>query len=100
MDTTNTQEYRNPAEEIWELLRETDRIIKETSLQQKETDRLIKETSLQMKETDRKIGELGNRFGELAEHLVAPGIVRRFNDMGYHFDDVIAERVKIPDGSG
>ena len=27
-----------------------------------------------MEETDRKIGELGNRFGELAEHLVAPGI--------------------------
>ena len=25
-----------------------------------------------MKKTDRKIGELGNRFGELAEHLVLP----------------------------
>ena len=53
-----------------------------------------------MKETGRKIGELGNRFGELAEHLVAPGIVQRFNDRGYHFDDFLAERVRIPDDSG
>ena len=60
----------------------------------------MKETDRQLKETDRKIGELGNRFGELAEHLVAPGIAQRFNDMGYHFDDIIAERVQILDASG
>ncbi|MDR3173567.1 MAG: hypothetical protein LBU19_04890 [Treponema sp.] len=48
----------------------------------------------------KQIGELGDRFGELAEHLVAPGIIRRFNDMGYHFDDTIAERVRIPDDTG
>ena len=36
-------------------------------------------------ETDRKIGELGNRFGELAEHLVAPGIVDKFNALGFFF---------------
>ena len=128
MDTIHTQEPVNPADEIWAILRETDRIVqenalkvheidrqmretdlkmqetdrivKETALQMKQTDRQMKETDRQMKETDRKIGELGNRFGELAEHLVAPGIVRRFNDLGYHFDDIIAERVKITDGQG
>jgi hypothetical protein len=26
------------------------------------------------RELDRKMGELGNRFGELAEHLAAPSI--------------------------
>jgi len=36
-------------------------------------------------ETDRKIGELGNRFGELAEHLVAPGIKEKFNEQGFYF---------------
>jgi hypothetical protein len=142
MDTIKTQEPVNPADEIWAILRETDRIVKEnalkvheidrqmretdlkmqetdrivkataiqmqetdrvvkeTALQMKETDRQMKETDRQMKETDRKIGERGNRFGELAEHLVAPGIVRRFNELGYHFDDIIAERVKITDGQG
>ena len=40
-----------------------------------------------MKETDRKIGELGNRFGELAEHLVAPGIMEKFNELGFFFNE-------------
>jgi hypothetical protein len=121
MDTINIQEPVNPADEIWAILRETDRILKENALKMEETDRIVKETALQMKETDRKmqetdrqmketdrqmkktdrkIGELSNRFGELAEHLVAPGIAQRFNELGYHFDNMIAERVKIPDSSG
>ena len=40
-----------------------------------------------MKETDRKISNLGNRFGELAEHLVAPGIMDKFNELGYCFTE-------------
>ena len=64
---------------------ETDRIAKENAERQKEIDRQMKETDRQMKETDRKIGDLGNRFGELAEHLVAPGIVERFMELGFHF---------------
>jgi len=31
---------------------------------------------------------LHNSFGEMAEHLVAPGIYKRFNELGYHFDAV------------
>jgi hypothetical protein len=100
MDAVNMQGSPNPADEIWALLRETDRILKENAVTMKETDRQMKETDRQMKETDRKIGELSNRFGELAEHLVAPGIVQRFNELGYHFDDIIAERVKISGGKG
>ncbi|MCL2792886.1 MAG: DUF3782 domain-containing protein [Spirochaetaceae bacterium] len=50
-----------------------------------ETDRQFKETRKQMKETDRKIGELGNRFGELAEHLVLPGILEKFSNIGLDF---------------
>ena len=38
-----------------------------------------------MKETDRKIGELSNRFGELVEHLVAPSIMEKFNEIGFFF---------------
>jgi hypothetical protein len=49
---------------------------------------------------DKQMGELHNRFGELAEHLVAPGIISRFNDLGYHFNDTIAERVRILDSTG
>jgi hypothetical protein len=48
------------------------------------------ETNRKMKETDKRIGELGNRFGELAEHLVAPSIAEKFNALGFHFNDISA----------
>ena len=72
-------------QEVSERQKETDRLIKENAERQKETDRQMKETDRQMKETDRKLGKLGNRFGELAEHLVSPGIVEKFNALGFHF---------------
>jgi hypothetical protein len=44
------------------------------------------------KDFNRRVGHLDNRFGELAEHLVAPNIVKKFNALGYHFNDVAKER--------
>ena len=72
--------YKEPLtfEKVWEMFQKTDKKFQETREQMKETDR-------QMKETDRKIGELGNRFGELAEHLVLPGIMEKFNALGFQF---------------
>ncbi|MDR1636944.1 MAG: hypothetical protein LBR93_06370 [Treponema sp.] len=48
----------------------------------------------------KEMGDLNNRFGELAEHLVAPGIVRHFNELGYHFGNSVIGRLKILDGPG
>jgi len=31
------------------------------------------------------MGGLHNSFGEMTEHLVAPGIIRRFNELGFKF---------------
>ena len=45
----------------------------------KETERIVKETSRQM-------GLLNNRFGELAEHMVAPSIMEKFNELGFNFN--------------
>jgi len=102
-------------EKVWAMSQETDRklqevaqIVRETGLELKETERFIKElqketnlqmkeTNLQMKETDRKMGDLYNRFGEMAEHLVAPGIAARFNERGFHFDSIMPGGVKIVD---
>ena len=61
-------------EKVWEMFQET--------------DRKFQETDRQMKETDRKIGELGNRFGELAEHLVAHGIMEKFNALNFNFENI------------
>jgi hypothetical protein len=96
------QELRN---ENRETVKETDRQMKETDRRMKETERLLKEsgaeTDRRMKETDQRMKELQqqvkdtnksmgavtNRFGELAEHLVAPNIIEKFNDLGYEFSE-------------
>jgi len=80
-------------QEIAEMQKETGRIKKETAESLKETDRIVKRNGKQM-------GELHRRFGQLAEHLVAPGIVRRFNEIGYHFDLVATKGAKLYDKHG
>jgi predicted AAA+ superfamily ATPase len=44
-----------------------------------------------MKALQKSMGYLSNRFGELAEYLVVPNIVDKFNALGYHFKDVCRE---------
>ena len=92
-------------QETREQMKETDRQMKETDRRMQETDRQIKETGLQMKETDRRmketdrqIGKLGNRFGEMVEHLVVPNIMEKFNDLGFTFEQV-AQNFVIKDSS-
>jgi hypothetical protein len=72
-------------EKVWAMFQETDRKIKEVAELQKETDRQFKETDRKFKETDRIVGKLGNRFGQLVEHLVAPNIKEKFNERGFCF---------------
>ena len=115
-------------EQVWAMFQETDRRMKETDRQMKETDRKFQETDRQMKETDRKfqdterlmkeiaqrfketekliksngeqIGGLHRSIGELAEHLVAPGIAARFNELGFHFDTIAPGGLKIQNEKG
>ena len=94
-------------EKVWAMFQETDRKFQETDRkfqetreQMQETREQMQETDRKMKETDRKIGELSNRFGELAEHLVAPGIAEKFNELGHHFDGVAPGGYIISDDTG
>jgi len=80
-------------EKVWAMFQET-------AERQKETDRIVKENARQMKRLDKQMGYLNNRFGELAEHLVAPSIARRFNEMGFHFDSLAPGGEKISDENG
>ena len=80
-------------EKVWASIQENDRKLTEKfdrvavdmRRMRDEVSEQQKETARQMKETDRRLGDLGNRFGELAEHLVAPGIVDKFNALGFRF---------------
>jgi len=87
-------------EKVWAMFQETREQMKETDRKFQETDRKFRETDKKFRETDRKFGELGNRFGELAEHLVAPGIAERFNELGYSFDLIATKGCKVYDEKG
>jgi predicted AAA+ superfamily ATPase len=43
---------------------------------------------------------LHKSFGELAEHLVAPGIEKRFNELKYHFSETAPKGYLIKDENG
>ncbi|MDR1909708.1 MAG: hypothetical protein LBQ35_07325 [Spirochaetaceae bacterium] len=84
------------AEELWALMAENERQRKESEAYLKA---LFEETRQQMKETDRKISNLGSRLGELMERLTAPGILKKFTDLGYRFERV-APHYQLYSGSG
>ena len=69
------QELSPEIQEIWDLFRDTDKRIKETSEQMKDTDRRIKEL------TD-TVNALTGKWGKFVEGLVAPGAVRMFKERG------------------
>ena len=94
METTTSIPASLTFEQVWAVVQETALQMKETDRKMQETDLKMQETALQMKETDRRlketnrlIGGLGNRFGELAEHLVTPGIREKFNALGFNFTE-------------
>jgi len=65
---------------------ETERLMKENAeRQQKEWAERQREAEQRLKENERIVGKLGNRFGELVEHLVAPNIRKKFNELGFCF---------------
>jgi hypothetical protein len=77
-------------EKVWAMFQETDRKSQEMWEKMREEREI----------TDRIVGDLGNRFGEMVEHLVAPSINKRFNELGYHFDAVAPGGYIIRDDEG
>jgi predicted AAA+ superfamily ATPase len=53
-----------------------------------------------MKVLREKMGDLVHSFGDLAEHLVAPGIAKKFNALGFHFDSVTPGGKELLDDQG
>jgi hypothetical protein len=71
--------------------------MEENERERKENERQMKESAQRL---DKIMGDLGNRFGELAEHLVAPNIMEKFNALGYHFEGVFPDcKIKTPGGT-
>ena len=94
LDIISLQEHlRKVMDEVSAKLREVSESQRELSESQKETEKIVRRNSKQM-------GDLHRSFGELAEHLVAPNIHKRFNELGYHFDRCAPGGLKLFDERG
>ncbi|MDR2150585.1 MAG: hypothetical protein LBO67_07210 [Spirochaetaceae bacterium] len=98
METIQTiPEWKVAADEIWAVLKETDRIMKENAKEQAlrlaETDRIMKEDAKEQAERsadlDKKIervsanvGGLNRSMGELIENLIAARLWEKFPEYG------------------
>jgi hypothetical protein len=82
---------------VWALFKETDarmaRQSEEADKRLKELEKVVKEAAEERKKTERLIqanakliGNLGNRFGEMVEHMVVPNLVEKFSKLGFLFD--------------
>jgi len=97
MEAVHTQPPPPSFETVWVALQEV-------AERQKETDRLMKENSeridRKMARVSKQMGDLHNSFGEMAEHLVAPSIEERFNELGFHFSAVAPGGYRVLDDKG
>jgi hypothetical protein len=82
--------------EIGQAHKETEAAIKETQAALKETQTALKETQTALKETQRLVGDLGNKFGDEAEHTLVPGLQEKFKQFGFQFG-VLNRNRKIKD---
>ena len=102
-------------EKIWAILLENAEQLKELKQEtaerqlqcqkeaaEREAERLKEaaEYRKQQKRLNRQMGFITNRFGELAEHLVAPRIHSRFNELGHFFSEAAPNGHKIFDENG
>ncbi|MCL2232051.1 MAG: cell envelope integrity protein TolA [Treponema sp.] len=70
---------------------------------EKEAERRKKEwekTERVVRRTNKQLSDLYRRFGKLAEHRVAPSIQKRFNELGYHFNELRSGGIRIFDEQG
>ncbi|GAB6391866.1 MAG: hypothetical protein MdMp014T_1239 [Treponematales bacterium] len=99
-------------EEMKQILRETDKIVKENALgmaelreSQKETDRQMREVRESQKETDRQLRDLKTRMdglglniGHAAEEFFQTALAKNMNFAGVQFDEMLANVSKTRGG--
>jgi len=74
-------------EQVWTALMENREQIRENAQNQKETDLKMKETDRLTKEIGKNLGDFTNNFGDVVEHMIAPNLLDKFNDLSYDFQE-------------
>ena len=107
-------------DDIWKMFQETNRLFQESQerweqrhremervmqADRAETASTFRETERQMQDTDRKIkqvstqiGQLGGRWGEFVEGLIAPACIAMFTELGIQVDEIYPRVKKVIGG--
>jgi hypothetical protein len=72
-------------DDVWAAIAEVAEAHRETEKGLQELKGVHKETEKSLKETSRIVGDLGNRFGDIAEQMLVPDLVDKFEHFGFSF---------------
>ena len=101
MESERQEKAWEKREKEWEQQRKAwEKREKDWEQQKEAREKRDKEWEQQRKETDKRIGDMCNRFGEMSEHHVAPGIAEKFNKLGYHFDGIASRGYFVNEEGG
>jgi hypothetical protein len=91
MQAVQTANSPSP-ETVWAILQENALQMEKLRKSQEKTAQRQEETAQWQEKTERiiqnnaqLIGKLGNRFGEMVEHMVKPNLIEKFCDLGFVF---------------
>jgi hypothetical protein len=63
-------------------------LIADIGIAHKELEKAHKETEKVVKETERQLGALGNKFGDIAEQMLTPALVEKFEKLTFPFTQI------------
>jgi hypothetical protein len=79
-------------DEVQAGFKELHEIYKETEKARQETERTLKKSQDEawaaIRETQKNIGGLGNTLGSIIEHILTPGLPKKFKKLGYSFNRI------------
>jgi hypothetical protein len=75
-------------DDVWATIAEIAKAHKETEKGLQELKESHKETEKVLKETSRIVGDLGNRFGDIAERMLVPDLIDKFEQFGFNFGEL------------
>ena len=82
-------------EDLWKLFQESNRIMQERHA---ETEKSLEQLSLKLAQVTSHLGNLGSRWGEFVEGLVAPACIRLFAERGVRVDELYSRVKKTVNG--
>jgi hypothetical protein len=81
-------------EGVLKMFRKTDRKIRAVAEQQAKTERTVERMSTEVERVSTDLGRLGNRIGDIIEHMVGGGnIVEQFQALNYNVTEYSRNRI-------